>query len=67
MGRFWFSGAQILHPRGPRHRPSGNALLVADLQHRTGMGVDDGRGARAGLACAARRSDLPAGRTPAQA
>nr|WP_259739918.1 hypothetical protein [Xanthomonas campestris] len=67
MGRFWFSGASVLHSRGSRHRPSGNALLVADLQHRPRVGADDGRGTRARVAYQAGGGDLPAGRAQAQA
>nr|WP_266104513.1 hypothetical protein [Xanthomonas campestris] len=44
MGRFWFPGASILHARRPGYRSGRNAVLVADLQHRAGMGADDGRG-----------------------
>nr|WP_234805564.1 hypothetical protein [Xanthomonas citri] len=67
MGRFWFPGTPILHSRRTGHRSGRNAVLVADLQHRAGMGTDDGRGTAARLARPASRGDLPAGRAQAQA
>ncbi|MEA9578675.1 hypothetical protein VC218_07030 [Xanthomonas nasturtii] len=56
MGRFWFSGRAILHSRGSRPAPDRDGVLVADVLHRAGVVVDDGRGTakparRAGNAC----------------